>query len=116
MGQDIQELTRESFPDLVGKAEKPVRIDFWGPQCRPCLALAPTFEQLAEAHDEMIFLKAAAPSNRMLCVDLQVMGLPTFLCMVDGKEVSRLTGGDVSAEQLKEWVGEQAQETKGVGN
>ncbi len=112
MPTEIQELTRDSFPELVKQSDKPVLVDFWGPQCRPCLALSPTFDELADTYDGLRFLKAAAPSNRMLCVDLKVMGLPTFLCMVNGQEVSRLTG-EISAVRLKEWVKEQSEQAKG---
>lgn len=113
MAIELQDLTRDSFPQLVKEAEQPVIIDFWGPQCRPCLALAPTFHEFAEAYPEMRFLKAAAPSNRMLCVDLKVMSLPTFLCIVNGEEVGRLVG-EISAADLKCWVEEQSAQAKGV--
>jgi len=106
MSPEIQDLTRDSFPELVKESGTPVIIDFWGPQCRPCLALSPTFHDMAEAYPDMKFLKAAAPSNRMLCVDLRVMSLPTFLCMVNGEEVGRLAG-EISAADLKNWVQQQ---------
>jgi thioredoxin 1 len=112
MPTEIQELTRDSFPELVGQSDRPVLVDFWGPQCRPCLALSPTFEELADTYEDLRFLKAAAPSNRMLCVDLKVMALPTFVCMVNGQEVSRLTG-EINAARLKEWVKEQSAQAKG---
>ena len=112
MPSEIQELTRDSFPELVSESDRPVLVDFWGPQCRPCLALSPTFEELADVYDDLRFLKAVAPSNRMLCVDLRVMALPTFLCMVNGQEVSRLAG-EISAAQLEEWVKEQSEQAKG---
>jgi len=112
MAVDIRDLTRDSFQELVGKAEQPVIIDFWGPQCAPCLALGPTFDSMAESNPDMTFPRAEAPSNRMLCVDLKVMSLPTFVCMLAGAEVSRLTG-QVTAADLKRWVKEQAEQSKG---
>jgi thioredoxin 1 len=112
MPAKIQELTRDSFAKLVEQSSNPVLIDFWGPQCRPCLALSPTFEKLADSYEGLTFLKASAPANRMLCVDLKVMALPTFLCMVNGQESSRLTG-EISAARLKDWVKEQDKQVKG---
>jgi thioredoxin-like negative regulator of GroEL len=108
----LADLTRDSFEELVTNAEQTVIIDFWGPQCAPCLALGPVYETIAQSRPEMRFLRAEAPANRMLCVNLKVMSLPTFLCMVDGAEVSRLTG-QFTAADLKRWVKEQAQEVKG---
>lgn len=112
MAVDIGELTGDSYAELVAKSEKAVIIDFWGPRCVPCLALGPTFDGLAERHPEMTFLRAEAPANRMLCVDLKVMSLPTFLCMVDGTEISRLDG-QITAASLSEWVKAQSAEKKG---
>jgi thioredoxin-like negative regulator of GroEL len=112
MATEVQDLTRDSLQKLVTEAEQPGIIDFWGPQCAPCLALAPVFHDLASSHRDMTFLRVEAPSNRMLCVDLKVMSLPTFLCLVGGVEVGRVNG-DLLPEELTEWVHEQAGLVKG---
>jgi thioredoxin 1 len=102
-----ESLSRDTYASLVTEATRPVVIDFWGPQCAPCLALEPTFLDLAERFgDSLRFLRVEAPKNRMLCVDLRVMSLPTFLCLSGGEEVGRLDG-DISKESLTEWVQEQ---------
>jgi thioredoxin 1 len=104
MKQEVHELSRDKVEELVTESRLPVIIDFWGPQCRPCLALEPIFFDLADRYNGRVsFLRAEAPKNRMLCVDMKVMTLPTFLYVVDGVEVSRLDG-DVSATELAEWV------------
>ena len=36
--------------------------------------------------------KVEAPKSRRLCLNLRVMGLPTFLLYKNGQEVTRLTG------------------------
>ncbi len=87
------EITSENFEQEVVRSSQPVMIDFWGPQCGPCLALMPKVETLAERHGEGIKLaKVEAPKNRRLCLNLRVMSLPTFLFYKDGREVDRLTG------------------------
>lgn len=112
MSVEIQDLRRDSFPELVSKSKQPVIIDFWGPQCGPCLALAPHFHDLAEKYSDLAFFRVEAPASRMLCVDLKVMSLPTFLCLMDGVEVSRLDG-QVRKSDLARWVGEQSERAKG---
>jgi thioredoxin 1 len=105
MGEDrVQTLTRATFQELIAESERPCILDFWGPQCAPCLALAPTFHELAERYrDTMAFFRVEAPANRMLCVDLRVMSLPTFLSVVGGAETSRLDG-EITEESLAGWV------------
>jgi thioredoxin 1 len=101
---NIAALTRDTVDESVLQAECPVFIDVWGPQCSPCLALAPTFEALAERFgDKGSFLKLEAPKNRMACVELGVMNLPTLLHYENGREVGRLTG-EISRADLEKFV------------
>jgi thioredoxin 1 len=113
MSVEVRELRRDTFQELVAESPRPVVIDFWGPQCKPCLALEPIFHELADRFaDEVEFLRVEAPKNRMLCVDLKVMSLPTFLFIKEGVEVSRLVG-DSSSSELSHWVQDQCEQAKG---
>ncbi len=47
--------TRENFDELVESGT--TLVDVWGPECRPCLALKPHVEKLAEAHDDLLVLE-----------------------------------------------------------
>ncbi len=96
------EITNENFEQEVVRSPQPVMIDFWGPQCGPCLALMPKVEALAERYgDRMKLGKVEAPKNRRFCLNLKVMSLPTFLFYRDGKEVDRLTG-NVTIEGIED--------------
>jgi thioredoxin 1 len=89
----MQQVGKETFEKEVLQADRPVIVDFWGPQCGPCLALMPSMEMLAEQHkDRLKIVKVEAPSNRRLCLQLKVISLPTFLIYKDGKEIDRLSG------------------------
>ena len=89
----MTELTTENFEQEVMKFPQPVLVDFWGPQCGPCLALMPHVEALSEKFQGRVKMaKVEAPKSRRLCLNLKVMGLPTFLLFKEGKEVDRLTG------------------------
>lgn len=101
----VMEVTTDTFDDEVRAAAGPVLIDFWGPQCQPCLALSPTVEAIAQTHDgNLKVIKVDASQNRRLCIRLRVMSLPTFLVFRDGEEVDRLSG-TVTERQLKDLVG-----------
>ena len=40
----------ENFDQEVLREEKVVLVDFWGPQCGPCLALSPHVDKLEEVY------------------------------------------------------------------
>lgn len=93
------EATVETFPDLV--ADGPVLVDFWGPNCAPCLALMPAIEEMEKRLGGKISLvKVNAPENRQICRDLKVFGLPTYVLYRDGAEFNRLSG-DPTIEEIE---------------
>ena len=98
MGMDVN---ADTFEQEVVQSEMPVVVDFWGPQCKPCLALMPSVEKLAEKYDgKLKVVKVDASKNRRLCISLRVLGLPTFLFYKGGAEVNRLTGNSLSIEEI----------------
>ncbi|MDL2317385.1 thioredoxin family protein [Desulfovibrio sp. OttesenSCG-928-A18] len=96
------EIDKDSFEQEVEKSAQPVVLDFWGPQCGPCLALMPDVEKLAENYAGKVkFAKVNVSGNRRLCIALKVMSVPTFLFYKGGEIVGRLTGDDVTLEAIK---------------
>jgi len=98
----VAEATRENFDELV--ASGTTLVDVWGPDCRPCLALKPHVEKLADARDDISVVMLEAPKARRVCIRLKVHGLPTFLLMHDGEEVARLSASTISPTQLDDWL------------
>jgi thioredoxin 1 len=102
----IVEATRENFRELV--ATGTVLVDVWGPDCRPCLALNPHLETLAEKYaGEIQVVKLEAPKARRLCMELSIMGMPAFLLFRHGQEVARLSDPALTPLRLNQWVDEQ---------
>lgn len=101
---DVVAATKETFRDLV--ADGLVLVDVWGPDCKPCLALMPDVERLAQERADLGVVKVEAPSARRLCMELRVMGLPAFLLFHDGEEVSRINGADLTPAKLEAWLDE----------
>jgi thioredoxin 1 len=98
----MNEINSDSFEREVLHSSMPVLVDFWGPQCGPCLALMPKVEALTGRYGEKVRItKVEAPKNRRLCLTLKVMSLPTFLFFKDGKEVGRLSG-DITIQSIEE--------------
>lgn len=92
----------DTFDAEVLQSEVPVLVDFWGPQCAPCLALMPQVIELGEKHSECLKVaKIDASKNRRFCLQLRVLGLPTFLIYQNGEEVERLSGGDLTIGDIE---------------
>ena len=99
------ELNRDNYESEVLQSKEPVLVDFWGPQCRPCLALMPAIERLEEDYTGRLKVgKVNAVENRMLCARLRVMGLPTYILYKDGVEINRLGGEHISEGDLIEAI------------
>jgi thioredoxin 1 len=101
----ITEVSADTFEKEILKSDKPVLVDFWGPRCGPCLALMPAVEGLEEKYKDRIKItKIDASKNRRLCLNLKVLGLPTYILYKDGKEVERLARGDLNIAEIEESV------------
>ena len=110
------DLNRDIYETFVRASKSLLLVDFWGPQCGPCLALMPFVDQLEASYKERISVaKVNAAENRMLCAKMRVMGLPTFILYNDGAEVKRLTGQQLSEQDLVNVIDEAlAAQTKEV--
>ncbi len=99
------ELNRENYEHEVNASEIPVLVDIWGPRCMPCLALNPLVEELGNGYSGRLRVgKLDASVNRMLCAQMRVMSVPTFLFYKNGTEVNRLTGEKIIIGEIKEAV------------
>ena len=99
------ELNRENYEHEVSASEIPVLVDIWGPRCVPCLALNPLVEELGnEYRGRVNMAKLDASKNRMLCAQMRVMSVPTFLFYKNGTEINRLTGEKITIGEIKEAV------------
>ena len=99
------DVNRDNYEPEVIQAKEPVLVDFWGLQCKPCLALMTTVEELEKNYaGRLKVTKLNAAENRILCAKLRVLGLPTFLFYKDGTEVNRLTGESITKNDLEEAI------------
>lgn len=93
----------DTFEKEVVQSEIPVLVDFWGPQCKPCLGLMPYVDKLAEKYEgKLKVTKVDASQNRRFCITLRVLSLPTFLFYRNGEEVNRLSGNNLTSEEIGE--------------
>ena len=72
-------------------------VDFWAEWCGPCLALAPTLDEIAEEMDgKLKVCKVAVDSNMESAQRFGVRGIPYIVLLKDGQQVDSVTGNDPS--------------------
>jgi thioredoxin-like negative regulator of GroEL len=107
----VAEATKENFEELT--AEGIVLVDVWGPDCKPCVALNPHVEKIAEQYPDVSVVKLEAPKARRLCMSMRMMSLPVFLIFKDGEEVVRLSDPQLTPDKLQSWVDEELESVRG---
>ncbi len=92
MGNEPVHVTDSNFDEIV-KKHPLVLVDFWAPWCGPCVALAPTIEELAEEYAGKIVIgKLNVDENPSTAECFQVFSIPTLIIMKNGCEVDRIVG------------------------
>lgn len=70
-----------------------VIIDFYADWCYPCQMLSPIIEELAaEYRGRVVFVKVNVDENQQLALRYGVMGVPTLVFVLNGREVDRVVG------------------------
>ncbi|MGD2146154.1 MAG: thioredoxin domain-containing protein [Anaerolineae bacterium] len=94
----------EQFREDVENNPLPVLLDFYTPECGPCMALAPYLDEVAAAYaGRLSVIKIHSRDNWRVTVKLGVTSLPTMLLLKGGNEVSRLTG-EIRPEDIREAI------------
>lgn len=89
----VTNLNTENFEKEVMNSEKTVLIDFWASWCGPCKMMSPVVDQIAEElNDSVKVCKVNIDEEQNLAVKYNVMSIPTFVVIKDGKEVGRTIG------------------------
>lgn len=102
----VEEITDDSFDAEVLQSELPVLIDFWGPNCAPCVAIAPHLETLASEHaGQLRVVKMNVHENMKTAMQFKVQAMPTLVVLKAGQEVGRQKGAQGGLQALRRLVG-----------
>ncbi|MDO4569235.1 MAG: thioredoxin [Planctomycetia bacterium] len=76
-----------------------VLVDFFGPGCAPCRALAPTIDKLsAEYQGKAKFVKVDVAQSPDLASKYGIMSVPTILFFKNGEVIQQLMGAQSKAK------------------
>lgn len=86
-------LDSKSFEEEVLNSEVPVLIDFWATWCGPCRMMAPVVEEIAnEVGEKAKVCKVNIDENKDIAEKYDVMSIPTFLIIKNGKVAATTVG------------------------
>lgn len=86
-------LDSKDFEEEVLNSEVPVLIDFWATWCGPCRMMAPVVEEIAnEVGEKAKVCKLNIDENKEIAEKYDVMSIPTFLIIKNGKVAATTVG------------------------
>jgi thioredoxin 1 len=102
----VSEVTDANFDSEVVKSQVPVLVDFWGPNCAPCKAIAPHVATLAnEKNGALKVVKMNIHENMKTAMAFKILTMPTFVVLKGGREVARQRGAQGGLDGLRKLVG-----------
>jgi protein disulfide-isomerase A1 len=105
--ESVFTLVGSQFHEVIGK-DKDVFVEFYAPWCGHCKKLAPEWEKLGDAFndvDNVIIAKIDATEND---TPEDIKGFPTLIFYPKGQKQGIKYQGDRKAEDMIEWVKTQA--------
>ena len=93
-------LTKDNFAKEVLHSEKPVLVDFWASWCGPCMALAPTVDEVAEEQSAVAVGKVNVDDEPELARQYRIMSIPTLMVLKNGEIVNQAMGARPKSQIL----------------
>lgn len=95
-------VNNENFEKEVLESRMPVLLDFWATWCGPCRMMSPVIDDIAESMNTSIKVgKINIDECPELAQKYDVMSIPTFVILKNGKETGRTVGVQAREEIVK---------------
>lgn len=97
-------ISTADFEHEVLHSEVPVMVDYWATWCRPCLAIAPFVEEIAnEFAGRAKVLKFDVDADPQFSANQGIMSIPALVVYKGGQEVDRMVGAS-SKEHIQQFL------------
>lgn len=102
---NLVEISPEAFASTVLASPVTAVVDFWAPWCRPCLAVAPSLQKLADEFGERAHVyKVNVDAAPEISEQFGITSIPAFVVFRNGKEVGRHVGTMGAIARIRELV------------
>ena len=102
----IIKLMDDNFEKEIIKSNIPTVVDFWAEWCKPCQAMMPIIDEIAnEFNGKIKIAKINVDENNKIATNFMVMNIPTLIFFKKGEESDRLSG-TVSKKKILEKINE----------
>lgn len=88
----VLKITTENFEKEVLKSTKPVLLDFYADWCGPCQMMSPTIEEISNEREDIVVGKINVDNEPKLAQMFQVMSIPMFAVVKEGKLTNTSVG------------------------
>ena len=101
---EVIEVTEANFIETVVRSPLPVLVDFWSPDCGPCLKLSPLVASLARARRGQVRVcKVNVEVAQLLASDYHIRAVPVLM-VFSGWKVLGMSVGYLDAADLDAFV------------
>lgn len=102
MSELVLHVTEKNFQTEVLESNIPVLVDFWADWCGPCVALAPTLEEVAsERQGKIKVCKVNVEEEPQLAAQFNIRNIPFLAFIKNGQKVGDLVGNQPKQAILK---------------
>lgn len=92
------ELTQGNFEETITKNDI-VIIDYWAEWCGPCKSFGPTYEEVSNKYEDVVFAKVNTEQEQALAGHFQIRSIPTLMIfreqIIIFSQAGALSGADL---------------------
>ena len=93
MAANIETWTDQNWEQEVVASPKPVLVDFWAEWCKPCLAMVPDLEAVAQLYAGRLKVgKVNVEENNDVPFRYNITAMPTLIVLKEGKVLDQRVG------------------------